>query len=55
MVYFLLIIVVIEAIIIKYLDREVKKWKQITADYKLLLKRWWHEESQERTNKNELH
>lgn len=45
MVYILLIIAVIEAIIIKYLDREVKKWKQITANYKELLKRWWYEES----------
>ena len=47
MVYFLLGIVIFEAVIIMNLKKEVTVCKMITSNYKELIKNWWNVSSLE--------
>lgn len=43
--YILLGIVIFEAIIIVNLEKEVEQWKQVAANQKEMMKKWWYEDT----------
>lgn len=43
--YILLGIVIFEAIIIVNLEKEVEQWKQVAANQKQMMKKWWYEDT----------
>lgn len=43
--YILLGIVIVEAIIIMNLEKEVEQWKQVAANQKEMMKKWWYEDT----------
>lgn len=43
--YILLGIVIVEAIIIMNLEKEVMQWKQVAVNQKELMNKWWYEDT----------
>ncbi len=55
MVYILIGIVIFEAVVIMNLKEELTRSRQVTSDYKQLMKKWWNDSSSKKDSNHELH